>query len=164
MREKETLQTPPRRPKCSGWFVRWLFLRRNQTAHQILKTRLDIHVACIIFAIAHKGQRAAALIPEVETGLYSLGSYKWKMRTWCKPERSLRGMLPLCQLTAHIPDNSRRHQAPKRKGQPYSTEHPLQKEARMVFSLPDLHHPATSAPEQAHGLSTEAGGSSLSPV
>lgn len=33
------------------------------------------------FAIAHKGQRAAALIPEVETGLYSLGSYKWKMRT-----------------------------------------------------------------------------------
>lgn len=81
MREKETLQTPTRKPKCSGWFVRWLFLRRNQTAHQILKTRLDIHVACIIFAIAHKGQRAAALIPEVETGLYSLGSYKWKMRT-----------------------------------------------------------------------------------
>lgn len=33
------------------------------------------------FAIAQKGQRAAALIPEVETGLYSLGSYKWKMRT-----------------------------------------------------------------------------------
>lgn len=39
------------------------------------------HFFFFFFAIAQKGQRAAALIPEVETGLYSLGSYKWKMRT-----------------------------------------------------------------------------------
>lgn len=81
MSERETLEKPPGRSKCSGWFVRWLFSEGTRLCSSNTPTRTGWTCSLHHFCYFTQKSKSSGLSAKVETGLDSLGSCKWKVGT-----------------------------------------------------------------------------------